>query len=315
MNRARASSLALLKKSYRQTSILLFGNTIGIRVNLLYCGHGLCLVLWNRVLGRGPDRRPRGERHDEPADASEVAATLRGRGFAKIDPVVGAEETAHIAGRVNDLFRDDTKIIATLEDGGLIRLRQPLVEVPEIESFLTAPAVQSALEDYFGSNFKVFSCDIYRTEPRDPVAAAEQVDSLKWHFDNCPATLLKVMIYLTDTRVKTGAISLVPKPASGVLRRKGFWVRDDADEFLAEIESQAVQLEGGPGTTLLFSTHHCIHKATLPLTQHRDVAVFLLQPCFRAHGRFSPADRRTYGTNFGYCVNPFRWKPLRVGTE
>lgn len=315
MNRARASALTLLKKSYRRASIFLFGNTIGIRVNLLYCVHGLCLVLWNRVLGRSPARKPGGQRDDEPADAHDVAATVRERGFVKIESAIGAVETARIADRVDDLFRDDTKIIATLEDGGLIRLKQPLVEVPELEGFLTAPVVKSALEDYFGSNFKVFSCDVYRTEPRDPVAAAEQVDSLKWHFDNCPSTLLKVMIYLTDTRVKTGAISLLPKPASAVLRRRGFWVRDDADEFLAEIESQAVQLEGAPGTTLLFSTHHCIHKATLPLTEHRGVAVFLLQPCFRAQGRFSPADRRTYSTNFGYCVNPFRWKPLRVGTE
>jgi hypothetical protein len=234
-----------------------------------------------------------------------VSRDLRKNGMAKIDPVLAAAAQRALTDKVAQLFRTEDKVAADLKDSGLIRLRRSLVEVPELESLLMHPHVRGVVEAYFGSHFKVFACDIYRTFPEDPQAAAVKFSSLKWHFDNCPESLLKIMIYLTDTRKDTGAISLVPKPVSARLKRAGFWDRRKAAGFENDINQNAVYLEGPAGTVLFFSTHHCIHCATLPLTGYRDVAVFLVQPSLAPQPSFSPELRERYSRNYGYCVNPF----------
>lgn len=303
--------LAFFKSMYRHVSLRLFGNTIGLKINLLYGIYATLLRMWVVGFTVRSSNRDR----DDSEDHEHMVGEIRERGFAKLKPVLSAEHIRGVTRKVDALMAKSDRTVRTLEDGGLIRLKSPLVEIPELESFLLHPAVAAVLRRYFGGHFKVFSCDVYRTLPRDPTAAAEQFGSLKWHFDNCPSALFKVMVYLTDTTVDTGAISLVPKIKSLQLKRCGFWERDRADNFTAQIEQNAVYLEGVAGTILFFSTHYCIHKATLPTYGHRDVAVFLVQPSFTAQGTFSSKDRERFSSNFGYCVNPFLGTPLRYGDE
>jgi hypothetical protein len=301
----------LLKAVYRSTLLRLFGNTIGIKVNILYVIYMTAHKLSARIVH--DYRRGGGRFNDELIE--RTAREIRDRGFAKITPVLGADVIRMISKKVEELFSCNDKTVTTLQEGGLIRLKASLIEVPEIEQFLMHNDVFGILERYFGSHFTVFSCDIYRTLPQDSTAAAEKFGSLKWHFDNCPSVLFKIMIYLTDTTVDTGALSLVPMKKSLELKRRGFWERNNADSFTDEISRNAIYLEGGAGTTLFFSTHHCIHKATLPLRKHRDVAVFLVQPSFQSQKAFLSRDRERYSFNYGYCVNPFSGAPLRYGDE
>lgn len=301
----------LFKAAYRWTSLRLFGNTIGIKVNILY---GLYMAALRLSAPLVSGSRRSGARSGAE-DLERKAQEIRTRGLAKIKPVLSPERVRTISRKVDELFAREDKTVRTLQEGGLIRLKGVLVEVPELEQFLLHPIVVEILENYFGSPFQVFSCDVYRTLPQNPVIAAEKFGSLKWHFDNCPSVLFKIMIYLTDTTVDTGAISLVPKAKSLELKRRGFWERSKADSFTDEISRNAVYLEGAAGTTLFFSTHYCIHKATLPTHQHRDVAVFLVQPAFQPQEAFSPRACETYSFNFGYCVNPFSGAPLRYGDE
>jgi hypothetical protein len=298
----------LLKAAYWRTSLRLFGNTIGIRVNILYALYMSALKIGARIVRRAAARTG-------VIGLERTAQEIRVRGFTKIDPVLNPERIRRISQKVDELFAREDKTVRTLQEGGLIRLKASLMEVPELEEFLLHPAVAGVLENYFGNCFRVFSCDVYRTLPQDTAAAAEKIGSLKWHFDNCPSVLFKIMIYLTDTTVDTGAISLVPKAKSLELKLRGFWERSKADSFTDEICRNAVYLEGVAGTTLFFSTHYCVHKATLPTRQHRDVAVFLVQPAFQPQEAFSPRARETYSFNFGYCVNPFTGAPLRYGDE
>lgn len=300
----------LLKSGYRRTSLRLFGNTIGIKVNLLYIAYMNALKsgLWFSHAFRS------GIRQNDDA-VTVPAQEIKRRGFTKLAPILDSLVIQNVSRKIDALFACEDKIVTTLQDGGLIRLKASLVEVPELEQFLLHPGVAGVVERYFGSRFKVYSCDVYRTLPQDPVAAAGKFASLKWHLDNCPSVLFKIMIYLTDTTVDTGAISLVPKPKSLDLKRRGFWERNKADSFSDEINKNAVYLEGPAGTTLFFSTHFCIHKATLPTRQHRDVAVFLVQPAFRPQKTFSARARERYSFSFGYCVNPFSGAPLRYGDE
>jgi hypothetical protein len=184
-----------------------------------------------------------------------------------------------------------------------------------LEEFLSDQNVCGVFHQYFGSHFQIYSCDVYRTFPSPHPNAEEIFPSLLWHFDNCPASVIKVMVYLRDTTTETGALTVINKPTSHKLRKQGFWDRNNIEHYSSELEDNTIKLEGPAGTVLIFSTHHCIHKATLPTTGLRDVAVFLLQPSLSSTMPWNDAQRHSYSHNFGYCINPFTNRPLRVADE
>lgn len=298
----------ILRNAYLRTSIGLFGNHVGLRINALYAVYLMLFGLLRRV----------GALHGAflaDAKARDRAEEVSRRGCVAVEPFLSPEALAGLEKKAARLFADEAKTIRTLEDGGLLRLRDSLNELPELETFLTHPEVSGAIEAYFGGPFKTFSCDVYRTFPSTAPDPSELFPSLQWHFDNCPGAMLKLMIYLRDTTRDTGALAIVPKPLSAALKRRGCWDRKQMARFKPELDAAGVTLEGGRGTVLLFSTHHCLHKATLPRTGYRDVAVFLVQPALARPGPWDKEARRTYSLNYGYCINPFSNRPLRAGDE
>lgn len=296
--------LNVLKTIYQRVSLRINGNTISWKTNALY-------LLYNALIKARFAMRAK----QYPPDIEQLAYAIRTTGMAQIEPVLQSSHQLALSRKVARLLSENEKVVSSLKDSGLIRLKGSLLEVPELEQVLMHPRISGVIEDYFGSYFKVFACDVYRTFPENTEAAAQEFSSLKWHFDNCPESLLKVMIYLTDTMCETGAISLVPKEVSLQLKREGFWNRAQAGQFEDKINRNNVYLEGKAGTVLFFSTHYCIHRATLPLTGYRDVAVFLVQPSLVPQRPFSLESRTAYSYNFGYCVNPFSDRPLRYGDE
>lgn len=303
----RGGIIGLLGRTYRKFSIRVFGNTLALRVNLLYVLY-VWLVKLAGFLGLG--ERPR-----VSDAASREATAIHANGFTKLLSVLPETEVASISAKVDALFAQQEKTIKTLEDGGLLRLKSCLLEVPELERYIHAPRVKEMLQGYFGCAYKVYNCDVYRTLPQVHENPEEKFGSLKWHFDNCPDALLKLMVYLTDTNVDNGALTLVDKSKSIDLKHRGFWDRNQAPRYAQEIEKNALSLEAPAGTALLFSVHHCIHKATLPRVRHRDVAVFLVQPARAQQQAFTAEERLKFSHSYGYCVNPFLDTPLRYGNE
>jgi hypothetical protein len=303
----RTGILGLLGRTYRKLTIRVFGNTIDLRVNLLYAVY-VWLVKLAGFFGLG--QRPR-----VSEAGRREAATIHANGFTKLLSVLPEADLTSISAKVDALFAQPDKTVKTLEDGGLVRLKSCLEEVPELERYVLAPKVKEVLQGYFGCAYKVYNCDVYRTVPQAHDNPEEKFGSLKWHFDNCPDALLKIMVYLTDTNVENGALTLIDKGTSVNLKHRGFWDRNEAHRYTQEIEEGALALEAPAGTALLFSVHHCIHKATLPRVRHRDVAVFLVQPALVQQQAFTDGERRKFSHSYGYCVNPFLDTPLRYGNE
>jgi hypothetical protein len=216
-----------------------------------------------------------------------------------------------VARRTDELF-ERPELVVDHRDQGLIRLKGSLSVFPELEMFIT-DEIAGIVEAYFGSHFKIFGTDIYRTVP----SKAQEENSFLWHFDNGPTKLIKLMIYLDPTTKDTGGFRLKPKPLSLQLKRQGFWDRKDADRFRAILEDESTTrlFEGPPGTAVLFHALYCIHKATFPKHGHRDVATFLLHPSTIPWKAHLALNRAKMSRNFGYCINPFTDKPLRVGDE
>lgn len=275
----------------------LFWNNHSLKTNSLYLLYHLhCRKVW---------RRPSSP---EASAASHAARTLRDQGFVVFPPAVDQGLIQALGSAVDDLFERSNDSVRISH--GLYRLRDGLEKVPQVIELIT-PEVEQAIEQYFESHFKIYGVYFYRTIPAEP----QSTSSFLWHLDNCPRQEIKLMAYLDDTVAETGAFRLKPKPLSDELRGRGFWDRKKNERFVDRLEDAATTavLEGPAGTSILFQNGGCIHKATFPERQHRDVTTFVIIPSstpWRVH--FS-RHRHLLSTNSGVCLNPFTDKPQSVG--
>ena len=305
-------NVAHLKQRVKRAGIAahlrLFGNLAGVKVNLLhYVYDGLVRAKFALLPAQRKALAP-------SRQAQQAADDVRSRGFAAIPvPAEYAGAARALAEKVDGVFADPARVVASLSDSGLLRVRNCMIELPELEQVLLRPDVYAAITAYFGAYFKVFSADVYRTFAAAP--DKNEFYSLMWHMDNAPANMLKVMIYMSDVDMTRGPLSLVPKGVSAELRNRGFWDRHKAQRFEPRIEAEKREITGGTGTVILFTPQLCIHKATLPQTRYRDVAVFLLHPSLTPHRALDETGRLACSRNFGHLTNPFLNTPLRTGDE
>lgn len=297
-----------VKRAGIAAHLKLFGNLAGVKTNLLHYAYD---GLVRAKFALSPARR----KSFAPNRAAEEAAqSVRSRGYVPIPVPAEYQGAARaLAAKVDGVFATPSKVVASLSDSGLVRVRNCMVELPELEQVLLRPDVYGAITAYFGAYFKVYSADVYRTFPAAP--EKNEFYSLMWHMDNAPANMLKVMIYMSDVDMQRGPLSLVPKAVSAGLRDRGFWDRHKAARFEREIEAGKKEITGDTGTVILFTPQLCIHKATLPQVRHRDVAVFLLHPSLSPHRPLDEAGRLAVSRNFGHLTNPFLNTPLRTGDE
>jgi len=292
----------IYSKINHKASLMLFGNTISFKINILHYSYNFIAKCFFAF-------------YNPKSIIDNDGCGLKIYGMESFKPFINSKSIFELTRKSDILFNNSEKIINSLSDSGLIRMKNSFLEMPELEDIINSKVIANYLKKYFKSNFKIYSCDIYRTVPSCSEDKEKYFSSLLWHFDNCPSNLIKVMIYLNDVNISNGAISLVDKKKSIELRRKGFWNRWDNNKFLNVVEDNKVFLEGEAGTTLIFSTHYCIHKATLPEVGYRDVAVFLVQPSVLDNNKSGINDKENISSNFGYCINPYTNSPLRVGYE
>jgi hypothetical protein len=276
------------------------GNRIALQTNVLYAMYGpLCRALHTLTRESGAS---------ESARASSTA--LIRDGYCAFAPFRPLDELDRIARDVDRAFeRSD---VLRYPDIGTSRLRNSLERFPEILGFLSDEIV-ACIEAYFGSYFKVFSTDIYRVEAISRAPSGAQL----WHVDNAPPAMLKAMVYLDDTTPENGPLRVKHKSVSQELVRAGFWDRHRIEPFRPALEDPASThvFTGALGTCVLFESHRCIHRGTPLRHGHRDVAAFLIVPSLLPWRSDLARNRGRLSQNFGYCVNPFTSRPLRVGDD
>ncbi len=280
----------------RWVRFAMFGNNQPLITNLMYSFYlPLCRKRWKRPSEVIPA-------------VTEGARALQHQGYRVLPPTAPPSLITSVGAAVDELF-DQARDMVTLSPG-LFRLRDGVERIPRIADLIT-PEVERIVEEYFGSFFKIYGIYFYRTVPTDTQTAS----SFLWHFDNCPRHEIKLMVYLDETTGDTGAFRLKPKPLSDKMKAEGFWDRNKAQRFQAELDRDATTdvLEGPAGTSILFQNGGCIHKGTFPRYKHRDVATFVIIPSlvpWRVHyGR----NRHLLSTNSGVCLNPFTDRPQSVG--
>ncbi|MBM4134045.1 MAG: phytanoyl-CoA dioxygenase family protein [Nitrospira sp.] len=164
-----------------------------------------------------------------------------------------------------------TSITPGLEEW-LVHVQQCLNYMPDLASLLN-PELAAIIEGCFESHFKIYSVTTYRLVPTN---SAPQASGL-WHADNFPPGPLKLMVYLTPSDQRSGALKVHPRAGSKKLARLGFFDRFNADKFAVDLNSGWQVIEGPAGTTILFDAH-LIHRATPPERGVRDVVSFTLLP-------------------------------------
>jgi hypothetical protein len=195
---------------------------------------------------------------------------------------------------------------------GLYRLMDGLELVPEIVDAIDEE-LEQALVGYFGSQFKIYSISFYRTLPTE----IPPQSSFLWHVDNVPTGEIKLMVYLDDVKADTGAFRIKRRATTQDLFAKGYrdrWSMTGATEAV-EDESTTTVIEGGPATRILFENGACLHKATFPERDHRDVVTFVIIPSDVPWRVNFVRNRHLLSTNAGICLDPFSDTPENVGYQ
>ena len=208
--------------------------------------------------------------------------------------------------KVKEQFDNGIDLDYTYATSGLIHLKNSMLHYPELTSIVYDDQVKSVISNFLNTNYRVFSSNIYRTVPKDNIANSD-FSSVDYHFDNMPSSHLKLMVYLTDTNEKNGALKIIDRKFSKQLRSRGFWDRK-SEKFTHIIEDNKIILEGEKGTFIFFYPHDTIHKATLPDKGYRDVLNFILIPSFKPFQNLNRHESKKISNQFfGYCKNPFKY--------
>ena len=290
----------MLTKLYHKICAKTFGNRIGLINNIIHSIYHLSLKLRSTSIKK-----------------IQNSDNINQNGYHLIKPNLSSALKTTIKNKLENQFSDKEFVVDTHKESGMLRLKDSLLNIPEVLELLRSDDVSSVIKSYFDTDFYIHNADIYRTFPvKNYNPNHSQFDSLKWHFDNAPRTNLKVMIYLTDTTKENGAITIADREISKKLCREGFWDRNNiSKDHLNLVENNHLVVESGAFTVILFTPQFNIHKATLPFQKHRDVAVFLLYPGEANINNLTDQDKIDLSRRFGYMKNPLTKSGLRVSYE
>jgi hypothetical protein len=187
---------------------------------------------------------------------------------------------------------ETTDALPAVKNGSvmMIQLRDPLV-VDGLDE-LCHPVINELERKVYRSYVLTDKVYIYRS----PVFCGMKSGSWLWHYDNHPAEVLKLMIYLTDVDDETGPFeycrhqkTLKPLKCAPITPLYGdSRVREDAVREHTASGYETCRVTGPQGTMILFDDN-VLHRANMPSRSYRDVVVFQFRP--------SISERRP-------CINP-----------
>jgi hypothetical protein len=153
----------------------------------------------------------------------------------------------------------------------------------------------------YGSYVQIDKVYIYRSVPNEAVIARS---SWRWHYDNHPAEVLKLMVYLTPVDEgcapfeylvdSEGVPVVVPPsrtgPATWCDPPRWPYSRVPPEAINAFVAAgHLTKRVTGPRATFILFDNNIVHRANIAMSGHRDVVVFQLRPTLeRLHPPLSP---------------------------
>lgn len=281
-------SLGRVRRRFR---VSLYGNNQPLHFNLIHAlNHRVAQRAWRCNVA--------------DSDIRAQAVDFAKQGYLKFSPTADRlEALSDLAVRVDRVMEDPRLTVPSEVEVGIVHLKDPSSFLSNLETVLIE-RIQRVVQTIYRSDFQITMFDIYRVMP----AIQKDEGSYLWHCDNWPLQSIKFITYLDPTTRDTGAFRVKPLALSRELKKRGFWDRSINEHFAEwlEDESSTGTLEGQTGTSVLFQNSGCIHRASRPLTGHRDVVAIDLIP---SRAPWKDMLER-YGVeacrNRGVCRNPLR---------
>ena len=188
---------------------------------------------------------------------------------------------AHVD-KITHLIESNDSCVDRKDASGLsIGIKEPLVSLgANILDCLRSPSINTALLNFFHSNYRVEWATCYRSVPSQEIAG-----SWYWHSDSYPPHTLKMFLHLTPATAETGATEIMNREDTLAYRKAGYFGQQ-MDERLADLTDFAKKhnipyrphhFDAAAGDVTLLNSNF-FHRAVAPRTNHRDIISFFLVP-------------------------------------
>ena len=291
--------LVYLKKKYSILSIYLFGNTLGITVNLIYFSHHLISKLYYKTNLIFTFNNKKNSKVTE----------LKKNGVSIVGKYKNIQK---IKKKFNYYFSKKRRNLTTRKDkGGYFFLRKNLLKnfYDEIDDFLKSD-LDNLLKKYYKSNYDIYWVEIIRSYP---ILNHNDNKSLLFHFDDNPNSVLKTFIYLNDQDEDSGAFKTLLKKDSEKIKKSGFlsYTTKDRKKNQHMIENYIMDrkvktFKGKKGSILIFQ-NNIVHKGNLPKKNYRDLIVLETIPSIKKIDKYKIKKSLKRKIDRDFPVNPFKY--------
>lgn len=262
-----------LKKIYHRLSLFLFGNTLGVYINVLYLIHHFLskqkihkndLILFEQ----------------QNKDLESRCEQLFEKGTTFLEK---KNNTKELKEKFDLFFSDKYKDKYSSYDSPGYRFlkREMVMEFqPEIKDIIDTK-IDSFLKKYYRSYYKIFWVNILQMTP---VKNYQDDESLLWHYDDNPKGILKIFIYCSQQDKDTGAFTFINLKKSEKIKREGFFTYTTEDrvksqaKFLNKISKSDINIASGEEGSILVFQNNIIHRGSLPLKDKRNLIALEVLP-------------------------------------
>ena len=262
-----------LKIIYQKLSLKIFGNTLGIYINILYlayhylskkkfCASDLILV-----------------KQDNESLENRCENLLK-KGVTFLEKQI---DIKNIKDKFDFFFSDENKDkYSNYNSPGYRFLKREKVKdfEPEIKHILDNK-IDFFLKKYFNSNYKIFWVNILQMTP---VKNHDDDESLLWHYDDNPTGILKIFIYCSNQDKDSGAFTFVELEKSEKIKCGGFFTYTTEDRIknqkilFESIDNTDINIAAGDEGSILVFQNNIVHKGNLPLRDKRNLIALEVMP-------------------------------------
>ena len=265
-----------MRHYFRIIKYKLFGNFLGIKVNISYIIFIFFTFLFNKI--KKKYKRKRNQEIDQQINK------LKNNGFLKISSVINNNGAKNISNLATNIIKNTIHIKKSYKNNNLsLNILNPCENLKiDINKILHNEKVKNILDNYFISDYRIKWIDFYRSHPNN-----EKVGSWLWHIDNYPVGIIKGMILFTDQNAQTGAMTYLSKKATyEIIKKKYYGISSDNREknlksiIDKDLSKDLTSFDGKAGDLYLFSGNQ-MHCANAPLSLYRDVSTFMIIPTLK----------------------------------
>jgi hypothetical protein len=262
-----------LKKIYHRISLYLFGNTLGVYLNVLY--------LMNHFLSKKKTHKNDlilYKHQDKDLEIRCQQLLENGTTFLKKQ-----DNTKKLKKKFELFFSDKykDKYSDYISPGYRFLKREMVMKFqPEIKDIIDNK-IDPFLKKYYESYYKIFWVNILQMTP---VKNYKDDESLLWHYDDNPKGILKIFIYCSQQDKDTGAFTFINLKKSEKIKREGFFTYTTEDrvksqtKLLNKITKSDINIASGEEGSILVFQNNIIHKGSLPLKDKRNLIALEVLP-------------------------------------